>query len=593
MTNKKQVAYAPYNFIPFPEKIINRYQDLNELPSHDLSKEGDKHLLSGEITFDIVAESPILVAKGKDRNEKKSPNEFVKNAEGKYVIPGSTLRGLIRNNVRVLSMSDWSRDIQEEKFYYRAVGESSTSLGKEYRRVLGITNDGQFGSVPRKVKAGYIVKYGRNYVIYPARTDGGRKGKSYYKYHINKVPKKDKVKYRKYLEYGFEVQECKFSVNQYGKAIKLNNEDASFKGHMIFTGSIRNKRTFYIINEINKAAKPIQLTEDDIKAFKADYNYRKSKFFKKKRENLEKHFSLPRKNGIEAAKPCFYLHHNDKVYFGFTAFLRIPYNQTTKDLIPSRIKEKAFGIDYEQALFGFVNNKVKDKEPDGNYASRIKVFPSELSEHPRNLVKSDVTLMGPRASSVQMYLEQELDKKDYYTYNDKHAQLRGMKQYWIKDTFIGSKGSQSLHLLPDSSLFSAKIRFEQLHKDELGLLLWALKGPTFHQLGMGKPYGYGVVKFTNFKCRAIRPMDKYDNLGNFFQIDMENIDIDSYIELYKHFIEEHFSINLEEAESLRLFFAMKEKSPLSQEKMKYMPLENGYDKKPKLPTVQDLLDGKY
>ena len=51
--------------------------------------------------------------------------------------------------------------------------------------------------------------------------------------------------------------------------------------------------------------------------------------------------------------------------------------------------------------------------------------------------------------------------------------------------------------------------------------------------------------------------------------------------------------NLDKQESIQVFLKMKEKAPLSDKDMAYMPLRGGYSKKPKLPTARDLLEGKY
>ena len=601
MTKRHNVAYAPYNFVPFPEEIIHRYKCFSELPSHDLSRKEDQALLSGEITFDIVAESPILVADG---NKKDSEfYDFVKNAREKYEIPGSTLRGLIRNSLSVLSMSDWSKRIDEERYYYRMVGESSSRLAQTYHQTVDSSVEvyrGKRYSIAKNVKAGYLVKIANDkYVIYPARTDGGRKGRSYYKYHISQVNDRFKGRIKRFINEGFQVEDCRFAVNKDGKATYLNGRDAPFEGKKIFSGPMKGrtaKQSFYIINEIDKDAKPINISPSQLRAYKADYEFRKSKFPKGKKETMEEYFSLPKEIGLDNAKPCFYLQRGEQLYFGFTAFLRLTYDYTTRDAIPDHIKHSGFGIDYEKALFGFVEKdfaQYSGKNKPINYASRLSFFPSELSGEAGSKVKTKVTLRSPRASALQMYLDQDLNKAGYKSYNDKDAQVRGMKQYWVKNILQDREGANELHLLPRKSVFQAKIKFEHLHRDELGVLLWTLQGPQYHQIGMGKPYGYGLVRFTNLNCKTTNPSNMYQDLNRFFQLGFEQADIESLIKDYKNYVKEKFSINLDKQESIQVFLKMKEKAPLSDKDMAYMPLRGGYSKKPKLPTARDLLEGKY
>ena len=60
MTNvNKPIGKAPYNFVPLPEKIVTRYDSIADLPTHNASHKEDANLLSGEITFEIVAENPF------------------------------------------------------------------------------------------------------------------------------------------------------------------------------------------------------------------------------------------------------------------------------------------------------------------------------------------------------------------------------------------------------------------------------------------------------------------------------------------------------------------------------------------------------
>ncbi|UXZ09064.1 hypothetical protein F1B95_05325 [Clostridium perfringens] len=62
--------------------------------------------------------------------------EFYKNAEGKKVIPGSSIRGVIANNLAILSYSNISESIKDERFLYRSFGKGKNT--EEYVKALGI-----------------------------------------------------------------------------------------------------------------------------------------------------------------------------------------------------------------------------------------------------------------------------------------------------------------------------------------------------------------------------------------------------------------------------------------------------------------------
>lgn len=54
-------ARAPYNFVPFSEKLLIRYENHGELPRHDRI---DPALHSGEIQAELKAETPVFVSDG-------------------------------------------------------------------------------------------------------------------------------------------------------------------------------------------------------------------------------------------------------------------------------------------------------------------------------------------------------------------------------------------------------------------------------------------------------------------------------------------------------------------------------------------------
>ena len=86
-------ARAPYNFVPFSEKLLIRYENLGELPRHDRI---DPALHSGEIQVELKAEPPVFVSDG------QPDPHFFRGPDGTYQIPGSTVRGLVRENMQIL-----------------------------------------------------------------------------------------------------------------------------------------------------------------------------------------------------------------------------------------------------------------------------------------------------------------------------------------------------------------------------------------------------------------------------------------------------------------------------------------------------------
>lgn len=95
--SRSVVTRAPYNFVPFSDTIITRYKSTADLPSHD---EIEPNLKSGEIHITMTAETEIYISDGTPEAH------FFRGANGKQMIPGSSVRGMIRNNMYILGFGD-------------------------------------------------------------------------------------------------------------------------------------------------------------------------------------------------------------------------------------------------------------------------------------------------------------------------------------------------------------------------------------------------------------------------------------------------------------------------------------------------------
>ena len=88
---------APYNFVPFYKDVVSVEKE--QMMTHDKI---EHELLTGEIAYTATAKLPIFISDGKEQPD------FVKNERGEYMIPGSSMRGLIRSNAQILGLSSFS-----------------------------------------------------------------------------------------------------------------------------------------------------------------------------------------------------------------------------------------------------------------------------------------------------------------------------------------------------------------------------------------------------------------------------------------------------------------------------------------------------
>ena len=139
---------APYNFVSFADKVYEYPAD--QLTAHNQMSD---ELVTGEISYEVKAETPMMIDDGKGR--------FFRDARGRYAIPGSTMRGLIRANAQILGLSGFEDDIDDYALMYRNVAYGAEK--KRYNTVLGAKqlriNDGNrsYGiGVLLNVHAGYV-----------------------------------------------------------------------------------------------------------------------------------------------------------------------------------------------------------------------------------------------------------------------------------------------------------------------------------------------------------------------------------------------------------------------------------------------------
>uniref|UniRef100_UPI00338F4744 RAMP superfamily CRISPR-associated protein n=1 Tax=Arthrobacter sp. TaxID=1667 RepID=UPI00338F4744 len=110
-TNQSRIACAPYNFVPLPEMVIPAVSSPDELPSHDRYY---PDRLTGYFDVTLTTCSPLYIRcplmlddflrqeRGEDAGQpffnqvKNTPYFFYTDKASEPVIPGSSLRGMLR-----------------------------------------------------------------------------------------------------------------------------------------------------------------------------------------------------------------------------------------------------------------------------------------------------------------------------------------------------------------------------------------------------------------------------------------------------------------------------------------------------------------
>lgn len=570
---------APYNFIPLSDKVLLPYDSVESLPAHDRI---DPSLKSGEIHVTMVADTPVFVSDG-DRNDP----HFFRGSNGKYMIPGSTIRGMVRENMQILGFGLMrpGEDLKDVQIFFRdfasASGSRDDPLKKYYCAALGIKQmpmpSGRPKAIPQLVKSGYLKKEKGKYKIYPSKGSYMlvRRDHPGVRCFGTEDARTENVYYR---AEGDRVKEIRPAVGE---------KNGLRRGTLLYTGKpVRswNRQTgrledhpnhLYLIPEADWSAQPLTLDEDDVLSYMED--------FEKRRNVLGRNrnfWNLPLE-GRE--KPVFYVQYEGHVYFGMSRFLRIGYRYPLSCGLPESHKAGMDKLDFPRAILGYVSKN------SGSYRSRVSFGDFAADGEAYEMPPISMILGEPKPSYYPGYV---VGGKHY---NHEDFRLRGYKQYWLKEVEATDdngkpRAATTIRPLPRGTKFSGTIRYKNLTEAELGLLLWCLrleKG-CYQSVGMAKPYGYGRMRLTIDAIKEFEAPALYDS-GSFLVSDTKSdaAGVEEYIKKYCDYAEQHLAdlAPIKENSPLRDFFFMKT-SIRTPNEMCYMSLKE-YRFKAALPSVQD------
>lgn len=524
MTDYK--AHAPYNFVPLPERVIEA-----ELPPDHDRYHADR--CTGYFEVTLTTETPLFIrgmlteleAAQKEQHRNK-PDFF--QVQGKPVIPGPSLRGMIRSLVEIISFSKL-QPITDRLLIYRAVGDT-TSYGISYReRLLGKPDARGLTQYPlRNVKAGYLEKNGHDWAIRPAKTIYNE---SFVLVPVEKLKTAGILLEPQSVVQNIYVQPV---LRRYTQQVQKGAYINLAKSETVSTAAMQGlERGTLIISGTAPTRKyhPVMFDSDDTKPL-IDIPREIWAVYEKDRDMTRGIATRPLQR---PGDPLFYLvdEKNTLVFFGPTMMFRLPPRYTLSELIPVQTAGPD-AIDMTEAMFGWV---LRDPKKDSRtaFASRISVTDAYPTQSALEYYDSEFTpkiLSGPKPTTFQHYLEQpdkhdtEKTKRNHYEY--KESRLRGHKLYWrqkgvtvnqVKETAeVKPNDKQHTQMRPVKSgiTFNFRVYFENLSEVELGALVWALTLPVSedhrHQLGMGKPYGMGVVKLKSTLVLTHRTGVRYKSL---------------------------------------------------------------------------------
>lgn len=500
-------ATAAYNFIPLPDKILPADLDAyrKDLLSDDEARRhkafraflNKKGKLSGHIDLDMETLTPLFI--GGNGEQPFSP-------AGRVIIPGSTIRGMVKNILKIVSCGSWrgDEDVNDRHVYFRCL--MATKKDPAWKDDLHKLYSGRMTSMHNKkpsknAKTGFLARDKRGeYFIYPLLPNHSghriliKEYEDTFGVTVPYAPPKSSIDWRDDIVYVITGSQ---------KASKLIRTQAEYDAVPEFQRKKLGKQfiRYYSLHDADWSTNHrLTVPEAVINDYVEDTNRRSVNLLDDKgRLPADKARELGAKldADIVSVVPCGYLERDGEVTaFGHGLSFRIPYENGIMDAIPANLQQDT--IDFATAIFG---NKERwasrvffeDAEPEGNIEKL-----ETATAHP---------LLQPNPTSYQLYLEQDGRKLKHWDAPE-GVKIRGYKMYWhnkMSDWKATEDETQSENVvrkitpIKRGSHFHAKVRFQDLSELELGALLTVFdmagaRENTAYKLGQGKSLGLGSVK---------------------------------------------------------------------------------------------------
>ena len=510
--------HAPYNFVPLHERIFTP-EWAGEV-SHDRPFADG---LCGELELAITARTPILVG-----NERKQGQDgvgevyFHEAPDGRYMIPGSALRGMVRNVLEVaafgrmrfvdnrrLSVRDLTsgaRSIYGNRMTKRCGAKPGEVWDRKKREYVERNDVPVFSS---RARAGWLMRQNGKVRLIPCQhariqhdeldrhVQGSMKGadSAMVKYELweragNSVARRFRIEKEKahlHKRSGMYLRYALAHIDDHGDR----------EGMLVFTGQPSPKKHMEFV--FHSPGDAFDVPDDVWKSFNQVHEESEEwKYWRKA-------FQQGRK------VPVFYLGENGTIQaMGLAMMFRLPYRHSVHDAVGHTSADHLANEwdDLPALIFGFTDQD----QGHASFRGRAWFSPAFAEGSPREDAQQPTILNGPKPSYYPNYIEQDqeggkLKSRQYRTLMDGDCRIRGFKRYparsqaqpqpLTKEQEKNRNVQTRLFPLEAGATFRGRLVFHNLKPEELGALVWALtwggEKRLRHSIGMGKPFGLGQV----------------------------------------------------------------------------------------------------
>lgn len=462
-------ATAPYNFIP-QDKVLYIESDAEG------SQVQKKACYSGHIVCSLELLSPLLISgeQSKESPQRGPSHKRFFTVQGKPTIPGTSLKGMVRNLVETMSLSTLA-PVNNRKLFWRNIDD------KDYYMAKMLHGSGR--NAQGKQQAGFLYRKGADYFITPVGE-----------------PKR-----------------------------VLRNSAKNAEALRVETGRMPNKKHDYDFN-YKPIADDIVVADELVKAFKAQLT-------KAQESHVQKMYNKSIEDMMQKSKghlglPVFYLSAGNGVdFFGLAKLFRYPSRYSVVELRDRVMGKSESKIDFAAHLFGYTS---KNKSQAGRVAIEHAQFDTSVSVEQLE----PTVLGQPCETCLAHYLDQNIDRirtlaknrnrHDILSMQNYNAEskLRGRKYYWHRDVemiappintttgIVNDNVASVLHPIMKGNKTHFTMYLKHVSLEELGALLLTLELPHghAHKLGMGKSLGLGSVRIAIESCQVTEDFTFYSKL---------------------------------------------------------------------------------
>ncbi len=494
---------APFNFVPLNDRpYLPGWADQI---SHDMPFNDG---VCGKIRLRLIAETPMFIG-DKVPDDNTVPCEFchVQDTSGnkRYFIPGSSIKGMLRSVMEILSYGKMTQ-VQNQSFGIRDLSNSTD--GEFYRDKVKVD----------KVHCGWLrideEGYQLNDCGLPWRISAEEidrkyhiglmsfiKEKSHFKSDDNKTAQK---KYSLFHAYGedslltdyFEPTSIP-GINAGGRKF-VRFGSGGMVGTIVFTGQPGPRQKKYNDRKKKEVSSgklfefvfPSQLEKTNIPVPERVF-----KEFDSIHQNSADYINFRKKQLRKGEEiPVFFIYNENGEIdtMGISYMYKFPAYNKVYNAIPLSLLDKSIQ-DLSECIFGFTDK-------GNSLKGRVQFSSAVLCGEPSFHDEVKLALASPHPSYYPLYLGKG------QTWNTNNIRIAGRKRYPVRDKadILQNEGtdkmSRIIRPLNAGVTFEGDVCFFNLRPIELGALISAIDfcqhEECSHNIGQGKPLGYGKVKLT-------------------------------------------------------------------------------------------------